>query len=242
MRKPSASPASKPATSLPTQATSIPATATSAPASTKAQATSAPTKVARRARKKRSLGASLAVLNVHADAGWPVVERARQALHRWIGGWAQQPGVADNLVGKPHPGVLPSNESGQDLGQLLQRLRSSGRPSTSQLWQLGRLLGVDYLVVLHVRKARLSARLFSVQRQRWAPQGFEQQGHDVEALRTYVLDQGRAGQKRKLASSSWRKKWWVWAIAGALAAVTLGFALAEGDSNSGTLRIKVTRP
>ncbi len=192
--------------------------------------------------------ATLAVMNLARSGleGWQMVERTRQAFSSWVGGWARQPGIGDHLVGKPQPRVLPSNESGQDLAELLQKLRSRGTPSTSALWQLGRLLGVDYLLVLKVGKRKVSARLFSVHRQRWAPQGYEGADHAVAPLKRYVLAQAGATRQRRrgkngASGSFWAKKWWVWAIAGALAAVTLGFALSDNDESAGTLRIRVTR-
>jgi hypothetical protein len=191
--------------------------------------------------------ATLAVLNLDRPGlqGWQVAEKARVELSSWAGGWARQPGIADHLVGKPQPRVLPSNESGQDLAELLQKLRTQGTPSSSSLWQIGRLLGVDYLLVLKVRKSRVSARLFSVHRQRWAPQGYERAGHQVAPLKRYVLAQAgvKRGKRRgkKASGSWWARKWWVWAVAGALAAVTIGFALSDSDDSAGTLRIRVKR-
>ncbi|MCK5795624.1 MAG: hypothetical protein KAI47_00460, partial [Deltaproteobacteria bacterium] len=199
----------------------------------------------RKSRPAAALRGTLAVVNLGRPGarGWRMAAQIRQAFSAWSGGWARQPGIADHLEGKPQPEVLPSNESGRDLGEVLEKVREGGRPSTSPLWKLGRLLGVDYLLVVKVRTRGVSARLFSVHKQRWAPQGYEHTGHETAPLRAYVLDQvgRRASPGSKTKRAFWHKKWWVWVIGGALAAVTLGFALSNTDTSKGTLHITVSR-
>jgi hypothetical protein len=152
----------------------------------------------RRTQKRRPRG-SLAVVSLGRPGkpGWEMAQKVRLLLARYARGWAEQPGIADNLVGKPNPAVLPADEVGKQLPVLLQKLRMGGRPSSSTLWQLGRLVGVDYLLLVKVRGKKLSARLFSVNRQRFAPQGFDREGHDAKQLLAYIADQTRETKKAR---------------------------------------------
>ncbi len=180
---------------------------------------------------------NLAVFNLDAR-GWEVAERVTRELDPLVGGWARQPGIAAYLTGRPNPGALPVGDTGKDLVRLGDRVRGPGQPSTRDLAALGRILGVDYLLLLKVKPKQLSARLFSVRRGSYAPQGFEGKPADSLVLRQYVEAQTRKPAGKKKTSKT---KWIIWGVAAALAAVTIGLAVAASEDTSGDLRIKVHR-
>jgi hypothetical protein len=98
---------------------------------------------------------------------------------------------------------------------------------------------VDYLLLVRGRSSGFRAHLFSVRRQAFAPQGFTGSEEQIDRLTRYVLDQTGAMQpppKRLLG-----KRWWIWAIAAGLAAVTIGLAVSASDDTKGDLRIQVRR-
>lgn len=182
---------------------------------------------------------TLAVVNLSAG-GWEVAQRSAREMGQLVGGWARQPGIGAYLAGRPNPGALPVGDTGKDLARLVQRIRSGARPAGSDLAALGRLLGVDYLLLLKVRPTRLSGRLFSVHRRSYAPQGYEGKPADSATLVSYVRQQtGAAGAGKKKTTS--KAKWVIWAVAAALAAVTIGLAVASQDDTEGDLRIRVRR-
>jgi hypothetical protein len=178
----------------------------------------------------------LAPINV-GSRGWEVAQRAARDLGDLVGGWAKQPGIAALLAGRPSPGPVPTGDTGRDLVQQVQQIRSTRTPDPTKLAALGRLLGVDYLLLLQVKPSTLSARLFSVRLGSYAPQGFEGKSGDTANLKAYVLHQTRAQPGKEKT----RTRWWIWAIAGVLAAVTVGLSLGLTDSDSGDLRIRVHR-
>ena len=180
---------------------------------------------------------NLAVVNLDSR-GWEVAEQVTRKMDHLVGGWARQPGIASYLAGRPNPGALPVGDTGRDLVRLGDRLRASGRPATGDLSALGRLLGVDYLLLLKVKPQHLSARLFSVHRGTYAPQGFEGKPADSGTLLEYVKTQTQKPAPKKKISKA---KWIIWGVAAALAAVTIGLALAASEETSGDLRIRVTR-
>ena len=182
---------------------------------------------------------NLAVVNLELR-GWEVARRVTRQMEHLVGGWARDPGIAKYLAGRPNPGVLPVGDTGKDLSRLVDRVRSGGRPSTADLGSLGRLLGVDYLLLLKVKAETLSARLFSVRGGTYAPQGFEAKQADGKSLLAYVEAQThkkKVAKKKKISTT----KWIIWGVAAALAAVTIGLALSSTDDTSGDLRIRVHR-
>jgi len=179
---------------------------------------------------------TLAVVNI-GPAGDEVAARCARAVSAQIGTWARQPGVEAYLLGRPSPGALPVGDAGRDLVRLVERARTERAATRSELGDLGRVLGVDYLLLIRVRASTFVARLFSVHRQSYAPSTLEAPLGEVERLRGYVREALVAGEPRK--GTRWR--WWVWGIAAALAAVTVGLALSGRDETSGDLRIRVSR-
>ena len=181
---------------------------------------------------------TLAVVNA-GKGRHEVVERVARALGPHLGGWTRQPGVDAFLAGRPSPGALPVGKTGEDLVRLVEKLREDRSPSRTELTELGRLLGVDYLLLVRVGARSLVARLYSVHRQADAPEGFEGRVGDEARLRDYVLAQTR-GPSRP-AGRRW-SRWWIWAAAAGLAALTIGLAVSSGgDDAKGDLRIRVTR-
>jgi len=184
---------------------------------------------------------TLAVVNA-GRSGWEVAQRAAEQLNRHAGGWARHAPVAAVLAGKPHAGGLPRGHVGRELAAALQRVRQGRRLSPADLFELGRLLAVDYLVVLRVHERTLSARLFSVHRRGFSPQGFEARDHSVTQLSGYVRAQVRdASSAAPPKRQSWLRRWWFWATAAGVAALTIGLAATSGDERSGDLRIRVVR-
>ena len=181
---------------------------------------------------------TLALVNLSSERGHQVVERANVALGTLVGGWARQPSIAGFLAGRPNPGALPVGDVGKDLTMLVERLRAR-QASSGEIAALGRLLGVDYLVLLRVSATGYAARLFSVQRASYAPGApLEVKGSDVDLLRGYLHDQTRPPAKSK---RSWRSRWWIWGIVAAVAGVTIGLAVSQKDDSKGDLRIGISR-
>ena len=151
----------------------------------------------------------------------------------------------ERLIGRPHrisQRCLRTQVLGEpivDLGLLLQRIRSGGRAAGADLWKLGRLLGVDYLLLLKVRRSGMRAHLYSVTRQRYSPDELVSGDQRVERLAGYIAAQVRSKPKKK--PPAWRRRWWVWLIAAGLGAVTIGLALSASDDTKGALRIRVSR-
>jgi hypothetical protein len=148
--------------------------------------------------------------------------------------------VAAYLAGRPSPGGLPSGRQGIELSRLVDGLRGASRPGREDLVALGRLLGVDYLLVLRVGKGALSARLFSVHRGQFAPRGYEAAGHRVEPLRDYVVAQVRG--PHRAPPGRWKRRWWIWAGVAVLTGVAITLALTADDEPSADLQIQVRRP
>lgn len=182
---------------------------------------------------------SLALVNTAKSGGHELALRAGQALRDHVGGWARQPGINAFLAGRPNPGPLPVGDTGKDLVRLVERVRSSPRTSSKDLSALGKLLGVDYLLLLRAQSSGFRAHLFSVRRQAFAPQGFTGTKEQIDRLTTYVLDQ--TGEKQPAPKRLLGKRWWIWAIAAGLAAVTIGLAVSASDDTKGDLRIQVKR-
>lgn len=180
---------------------------------------------------------TLAVVNA-GKGRHEVVERVARALGPHLGGWTRQPGVDAFLAGRPSPGALPVGKTGEDLVRLVEKLREDRSPSRSELTELGRLLGVDYLLLVRVGARTLVARLYSVHRQAYAPESFEGPVGEEGRLRDHVISQSR-GPSRPVGRWS---RWWIWAAAAGLAALTIGLAVSSGgDDARGDLRIRVTR-
>jgi len=181
-------------------------------------------------------GGSLAVVNLEAT-GHEVVERAVRELGALVGGWSQQPGVGALLTGRPGPGSLPAGQTGKDLLRLVVRLRSDRTATGTDIAALGRLLGVDYLLLIRVRESTIAAQLYSVHRGRYAPNAFAGKVTEVARLRDYVREQTAQRAPAKRAST----RWWIWAIAAGLAALTIGLAVSGRDDSVGDLRVRVSR-
>jgi len=192
--------------------------------------------------KDAARGGTLAVVNLRRDgSGHELTERAARQLRRFVGGWARQPGISALLGGRPNPGALPVGITGQDLVKLVDRVRAGRRPAVNDLAELGKLLGVDYLLLLAVKDkpASFTARLFSTHGRSFAPQELRGRADQLQLLRPYVQDQTRPPPERKGLLAG--KSWWIWAIAAGLAAVTIGLAVSASDDSAGDLRIRVSR-
>jgi hypothetical protein len=192
-------------------------------------------------------GGTLALVNISpGGANADFVIDAGATLKSSVGGWATQPSIADFLAGRSSPGTLPTGEVGQNLSRLVNRARDR-QASTKDLAELGRLLGVDYLLLLSVGHRGFAARLYSVPRQSYAPSGLEAKTRDLALLRAYLRQQARPADPHPAASGgkwSWRRNWKRYVIFGAavaVASVTLGFALSQRNEASGDLRIRVSR-
>jgi hypothetical protein len=179
---------------------------------------------------------TVAIVNLGGSAGSDVAARVSDALRDLVGGQARQPGVAAYLIGRPE-GKLPAGEVGKELEVLVGRLRSR-QTSQGELGSLGRLLSVDYLLLMAVRGGGYTARLFSVHRLSYAPDTLQSPFGDSAELRAYVRQQTRPA---RASVKSWLKRWWVVGLAAVVCGVTLGVALGTGhDQNSGELRIRAT--
>jgi hypothetical protein len=189
-----------------------------------------------RAGDKKPKG-KLAVVNA-GHRHHETVEQAGRVLARHVGGWSGQPGISDFLAGKPNPGALPVGQTGKDLVRLVERVRTERVASRRDLTDLGRLLGVDYLLLMRVGRSTFVARLYSVRRARYSPHRLEARNAEVSRLEPWVLEETGAGQKTSKKTYS---KWWIWAVAGGLAALTIGLALGTGSDTEGDLRIRVSR-
>jgi hypothetical protein len=163
-------------------------------------------------------------------------------LKSWIGGWAEAVPIADALLGPVQPESLPKGMVGDELRQLIPWLRRSTEMQPGDVRRLGKLLGVDYVLVIGVDGERLNARLFSVRQGKFSPQAhvatLEQRG----TLQRYVRTQLAPQREEKSAWASFKKRWWIWAAAAGLAAVTIGVALGtDSGDRSGALRVRVYR-
>jgi len=183
---------------------------------------------------------SLAVVNLSAPAGHEVALRAAELLRPWTGGRASEPQLAARLAGRP---ALPPSGEPRDLVVALERVRARSA-SAEEVTRLGQLLGVDYLLLLQVTPATLSARLYSVGLSRYAPRTYQSADHDLLRLMSYVREQaGGPGSGPSPASA--RKpshlRWWIWGAAAVVGGIVLGFALSTRDDSKGELRVQVNR-
>ncbi|MCA9663995.1 MAG: hypothetical protein KC503_00360 [Myxococcales bacterium] len=126
-----------------------------------------------------------------------------------------------------------------DIARAVARLRAAKGLSGEHLFELGRALGVDYLLLIKPARDKASssaaARLYSVHRLRFAPQGYEGP-RDAQALARYVQIQVRGRPQKK----KWYKKWWVWAVGAGLAALSVSI-IVIANSRSDQLTVRVTR-
>jgi hypothetical protein len=193
---------------------------------------------------------TLAVVNLTPRAaGSDVVEGVRAELAAHAGGWAREQSVAALLAGRA-PGPAPG-QTGQELAALVERLRAgaqegaAGRRNSSgkDLADLGRLLGVDYLLLVRVRGRSLTARLYSVSRAQYSPHSLEAGAHEPARLRSYLRQElhGAGAQPRRRPSKPAWSRWWVWALAVGLGGLTIGLALSTRAGDSGDLRIRISR-
>jgi hypothetical protein len=190
-------------------------------------------------------GGTLALVNIGAGgAGSDFVISAAETITSLVGGWATQPSIAAYLAGRSSS--LPTGEIGQSLSRLVERARGR-QASMKDLAELGRLLGVDYLLLLSVGHPGFAARLFSVARQSYSPAGLEAKTRDLSLLRTYLRQQVRPADPEPSSKGgkwSWKRNWKRYLIFGAaiaVASVTLGFSLSQRNETSGDLRIRVSR-
>jgi len=186
---------------------------------------------------------SLAVMNLRSRAGVSEALGAAKALAEYVGGWARQDKIAAYLAGdKVATTDLPAGATGEDLERLVLAVRESGgKPDTDDLGNLGQLLGVDYLLLTRVKDERLTARLFSVHHRRFSPKGYEAKAGETGGLKEYVLDQSGQKAQAEKKGSLLGKRWWIWAIAGAVAAAGLVLVFTLPDDSRGELKIRVTR-
>ena len=176
------------------------------------------------------------------QGGADVVQQAGDALKAYVGGWARHAPVASFLAGQAGPASLPAGAVGRDLTLLVDRLRE-GRASGKDLFDLARLLSVDYLLLLRVSATHYTARLYSAGRQSYSPGSLEAPRRDVAMLRHYLRQQTGAtspSEPKPAPRPRW-VKWVLWGGAAVLAGLTLGLALSQRDETSGDLRIRVTR-
>jgi hypothetical protein len=179
---------------------------------------------------------TIALVNV-SPHGAELVLQGGQLLRAKIGGWARQSSIAAFLAAQPNPGALPTGDVGQELVTHVERLR--GKALRQQdLSALGRLLGVDYLLLFKIYPQRFTATLYSVPRQLYAPQSLEASRADLSLIVSYVQTQTRTAAKA--APARWTR-WWFWALAAGVGGLTLGLALTAKDDSSGSLRIRVER-
>lgn len=178
---------------------------------------------------------NLALINLDPPRS-DVVQQASKVVSPYLGGWARQSDIAAYLEGETYSGALPTGDVGKELVILVERVRTR-QSSNKDLTDLGRLLGVDYLLLLKPKPQELTAQLFSVQRQTYAPQSFHSAPPNAQLLLAYLQEQTRAAPTTKSSKSHW----WIWAIAVGLGGLTLGLALSNHDETAGDLRIRVTR-
>lgn len=182
---------------------------------------------------------SLAVVNLKEASHTEAALEAQKTLAAFEGGWAREPGLSRFLAGLK-PESLPAGDTGEELVRLVGRIRAGGQPVLEDLGRLGQLLAVDYLVLVKVKDDKgetVSARLFSVAKGQYAPQGFEAERAKLDGLRDYVLHQTGLGD----GDGKKKTRWWIWAIAGALAVAGLVLALTLKDDSTGDLTVRVTR-
>lgn len=186
---------------------------------------------------------SLAVVNLRSRVGSAEAKEAGKELADHVGGWARQEKIAAYLAGERiSQEALPAGATGEDLERLVLAVREAeGTPDASDLGNLGQLLGVDYLVLLKVKEERLTARLFSVHRREYSPKGFEARAGETGGLKGYVLDQSGQKAAEKKEGGLLGKRWWIWAIAGVVAAAGLVLVFTLPDDSQGDLKIRVNR-
>jgi len=181
---------------------------------------------------------TLAVVALGTGTGHEVVLRLADGLKDSLGGLARQPAVTAYLAGQPNPGALPAGDAGREITVLVDRVRGR-QASSGELASLGRLLGVDYLLLVTVRGRGYTSRLFSVHRLSYAPETLESSLGDPAPLRTYLRVQTRPAPRP--TAKAWLKRWWVAGLVAVVGGVTLGLALANRDQSSGDLRVRVSR-
>jgi hypothetical protein len=201
--------------------------------------------------------ATLAVVNIGAPSGASLSGRAATTLQDSLGGLARHPGVAAYLAGSGASGEgsrgaakagegsrgaakasgLPAGEAGKEIAALVERARTRSA-APGELGSLGRLLGVDYLLLVLVRGHGYSARLFSVHRLAYSPDTLESSVGDTTELRPYLRQQTRPA---KSSVKSFLRRWWIVGLIAVVSGVTLGVALGTRSSDTGDLRIRATR-
>ena len=186
---------------------------------------------------------SLALINLGKEESVEATREANALLKKHVGGWARQAGIADFLAGAPlKPETLPEGAAGEDLERLVLAVReATGTPDTGDLGNLGQLLGVDYLLLVKVNKQRLSAQLFSVPARSFGPRGFEDKLGATQRLKAYVLDQSGQKAAAEKKKGLFGKRWWIWAVAGAVAVAGVVLIFTLPDDTAGDLKIRVTR-
>lgn len=186
---------------------------------------------------------TLALINLGKEEGVEATREAHEALKQHVGGWARQPGIADFMAGAPlKPDALPKGAAGEDLERLVLAVReATGAPDNGDLGNLGQLLGVDYLLLVKVKGERLSARLFSVPGRSFGPRGFEDKVGATARLKAYVLDQSGQKAEAEKEKGLFGKRWWIWAVAGAVAVTGVVLIFTLPDDTAGDLKIRVTR-
>lgn len=191
---------------------------------------------------------TLALLNIgKEEAGIKATHLAGAALKPHVGGWARQQKIAEFLAGAPlEADAMPEGAAGEDLERLVLAARGAdGPPDKGDLGNLGQLLGVDYLLLIKVKGERLTAQLFSVPGRQFGPRGFDEKlgegAETIQRLKAYVLDQSGQKKKAALKKGFWGKRWWIWAVAGAVAVAGVVLIFALPEDTTGDLKIRVTR-
>jgi hypothetical protein len=180
--------------------------------------------------------ATLAVVNVGAPSGAELTSRAAGSLQDSVGGLARQPAVAAYLAGSGEARELPPGDVGKEIAALVVRARTRNA-APGELGSLGRLLGVDYLLLVLVRGHGYSTRLFSVHRLAYSPDTLESSMGDTTALRPYLRQQTRPA---KSSVKSFLRRWWIVGLIAVVSGVTLGVALGTRSSDTGDLRIRAS--
>ena len=186
---------------------------------------------------------TLALINLGKEEGIEATRQAGETLKVHVGGWARQQGIADYLAGAPlKKDALPEGATGEDLERLILAVReATGTPDIGDLGNLGQLLGVDYLLLIKVDKERLKAQLFSVPGRKFGPRGFDDKVGANERLKAYVLDQSGQKAEAEMKKGLFGKRWWIWAVAGAVAVAGVVLIFTLPDDTTGDLKIRVTR-
>ena len=188
--------------------------------------------------------ARIALVNLGhpGSTGWEQALGIAHTLGERNPGWASQRAVIEALAAVPNGAALPAADGARELGPLLGRIRSGGRPSDGDLWRLGELLSVDYLLLIRVGGRTATLRLYSIRKQRFSPSGLAMEPGRRAPLSAYLRSQLRAlapSTPQNVASS--RRRYWIWAVAGAAVLGSVVLALVQQDDGSGALRIRVSR-